>query len=130
MILLMLYAKIYNASRCFIHSTNKELVVVATLSKFLTRKQFSFSKAPLEASSLMMTSIRKRITWILSLSLIYPPLVLSKCTNEYEKDTGSLGEDIWRSKPSSCFIPQHSQSYGTIRVGKEMSMTFDFTRWG
>ena len=45
--------------------------------------------------------------------------------NQWESDTGPNGEDIWRS--TSEFIPVQSQSFGSIKIGKEMLMTFDFT---
>ena len=68
-----------------------------------------------------------QIICILTSLVHLPSPISSQCTNQYEHDTGPHGEDIWRSAPSQCFTPVQSISYGTIRVGKEMSMKFDFT---
>ena len=49
-------------------------------------------------------------------------------SNQYEEGTGINGDDIWRSL--SDFIPQQSQSFGTIKIGNIMFMEFDFTWHG
>lgn len=44
--------------------------------------------------------------------------------NQWGDSTGSNGEDIWYS--TSDFVPVHAQSFGTIRIGRIMSVEFDF----
>ena len=41
--------------------------------------------------------------------------------------TGSNGEDIWQS--TSDFVPIQNGEYGSITIGEEMEMEFDFA-WG
>eukprot|EP01084_Bolivina_argentea_P133504 235604_1 len=60
--------------------------------------------------------------WILVQLLI--SIKPHKCLNTWKKETGSNGEDIWRS--TSDFIPVQSTSFGTIRISHIMSAEFDF----
>ena len=48
--------------------------------------------------------------------------------NHWNKTIGTDGEDIWLS--TSDFVPVHSQSFGTIRIGRIMSVEFDFVFGG
>lgn len=66
---------------------------------------------------------------LISLSLILQ-ISYGQLINQYEKDIGTKGEDIWRSQNNSVFIPMQSQSFGTIKIGREMSAEFDFVWHG
>jgi len=48
----------------------------------------------------------------------------SQLTNQFETLRGPNGEDIWRS--TSDFIPEFAKSFGSIRIGYEMSISFTF----
>ena len=49
-------------------------------------------------------------------------------TNTWGKATGSNSQDIWYS--TSDFVPVQSESFGTIKIGRIMSMEFDFVFGG
>ena len=51
-------------------------------------------------------------------------LSVSTELNQWNKTTGDNDEDIWYS--TSVFVPVHSQSFGTIKIGRIMSIEFDF----
>eukprot|EP01084_Bolivina_argentea_P218194 370313_1 len=59
----------------------------------------------------------------------YLLLLFNACEslNTWNSSIGVNGEDIWIS--TSDFVPQQSQSFGTIRLGQIMSVAFDFV-WG
>ena len=65
---------------------------------------------------------------ILIITSLYFCLSLSSELNQWDKITGDYGEDIWYS--TSDFVPVHSQSFGTIKIGRIMSVEFDFVFGG
>ena len=48
--------------------------------------------------------------------------------NQYEELTGSDGESIWRS--TSPFVPVQSAAFGSVLIGRSMSMSFSFVWHG
>merc|ERR1719242_1446846 len=48
--------------------------------------------------------------------------------NEWTKSVGVNGEDIWLF--TSEFVPVHGECFGTIRIGRIMSIEFDFVFGG
>ena len=48
--------------------------------------------------------------------------------NEWSKTVGSDGTQIWNS--TSDFVPVQSQSFGSIKIGRIMTVEFDFVFWG
>jgi len=49
-------------------------------------------------------------------------------TNQWEESTGADGSDLWYS--TSDFVPVQSQSFGTIQIGRIMTVEFDFVFGG
>merc|ERR1719361_1169429 len=67
------------------------------------------------------------ITTIKHIFLYFAYCIFIHChslSNQWNETTGDNGEDIWYS--TSDFVPVQSQSFGSIRIGRVMTMEFDF----
>eukprot|EP00485_Elphidium_margaritaceum_P020259 CAMPEP_0202727152 /NCGR_PEP_ID=MMETSP1385-20130828/184977_1 /ASSEMBLY_ACC=CAM_ASM_000861 /TAXON_ID=933848 /ORGANISM="Elphidium margaritaceum" /LENGTH=804 /DNA_ID=CAMNT_0049393391 /DNA_START=33 /DNA_END=2447 /DNA_ORIENTATION=- len=77
---------------------------------------------------MIMMSQTKKLVAILLLTLWLFSLSLAQ-NNQYTTSVGANGEFIWQS--TSDFIPgKPGQAYGTIPIGDEMTMEFDWTWHG